>query len=197
MFIQTLAVTLLPSIALAVPATQTTSNSGEDAYGIPSSVIETIFNIPASIESAYIQAIPTAWISSLADPAFASSVLAEEEAGIEPSWYSNEPESVKEYFATRNEAIDAYYASASSSYCATATVWTTDVSGTAVPLCTAGSDAESTSGSSITSSLASASASTSGTQLGSTSTGGVSTATAGIAMSLAGTMALMGLAIAL
>jgi hypothetical protein len=196
MLIQTLVATLLPAIALAITATQITSNSGEDAYKIPSSVIETIFNIPASVESAFIQAIPTAWISSLADPAFASSVLAEEEASIEPSWSSNEPDSVKEYFQTRNEAIDSYYASASSSYCATASVWTTDGSGTAVPLCT-GSDADSTSGSSITSTPASASASTSSTQLGSTSTGGGPAATEGIARSLAGTRAILGLAIVL
>jgi hypothetical protein len=197
MLIQTLVVTLLPAIALAVPATQTTSNSGEDAYGIPSSVIETIFNVPASIESAYIQAIPTAWIASLADTAFASSGLAEEEAGIEPSWYRNEPDSEKEYFSTRNETIDSYYASASSSYCAKATIWTTDVSGTAFPLCTAGSNADSSPGSTITSTPASGSASTSSTQLGSMSTGGVPDATTGIAMSLAGTMVLLGLAIAL
>ncbi|KAJ5880550.1 uncharacterized protein N7473_011603 [Penicillium subrubescens] len=187
MFIQTLVVTLFPAIALAVPATQTTSNSEEDASGI--------FNIPAPIESACIQAIPTAWISSLADPAFASAVLAEEEPGIEPSWYSNEPDSVKEYLTTRSEAIDAYYASASSVYCATATVL--DISGTALALCTAGSGADSNSGSIITSTPVSAKASTSSAQLGSTSTGGVPAATAGIAMSLAGTMALLGLAVAL
>lgn len=82
-------------------------------------------------------------------------------------------------------------------YCATATVWTTDISGTAAPLCTTGCDTESDSGSIITSTPASASASTSSAQLSSTSTGGVPAATARIAMSLAGTMALLSLAIAL
>lgn len=195
MLIQTLVATLLLAVAVAILATQTTSSNGEDVYRIPSSIIETMFNDPASIESAYIQAIPTAWLSQLANPAFASSVLVEEEAGIETSWYSNEPESMKEYFSTRNEAIDSYYAKASSSYCATATTWTTDISGTAVPLCTAGSDADSTSESIIASISASTTASASSTQLGSTSTPGVPAATAGLAMGLAGTMAILDLAV--
>ncbi|KAJ5370137.1 uncharacterized protein N7496_006229 [Penicillium cataractarum] len=194
MLLQTLITTLLPAVALAIPASQTTSNDGEDAYGIPSSVIATIFNDPSSIDAAYFEASLTTWLSYVANhPAFASSVLAEEEAGIKPSWYSNEPESVKEYFSTRDEAIESYYAKASSSYCATASVLTTDISGTVVPLCTAGSEADSTSGSSITSNSASAS----GSQLGSTSTGGVPAAATGLAMGLAGTMAILGLAVAL
>lgn len=95
--------------------------------------------------------------------------------------------------------INCVFISASleeSFYCATATVWTTDISGTAAPLCTTSSDTESDSGSISTSTPASASASTSSTQLGSTSTG-VPAPTARIAMSLAGTMALLSLAIAL
>lgn len=56
---------------------------------------------------------------------------------------------MKEYFSTRDEAIDSYYANASSSSCATASVLSTDISGTVIPLCTAGSEAESTSGSTI------------------------------------------------
>lgn len=148
MLIQALLVTLLQVVALAVLATQTTSKN-EDIYGIPSSVIETIFNVPASIEFAYLQAIPIAWISSLDNPALASSVLAEEEAGIEPSRYSNEPNSVKEYFSTRNEAIDAYWAKASSLHCVTASVLPTNIPGSVFSLCTAGSEAYNTSASSV------------------------------------------------
>jgi hypothetical protein len=47
MLVQALVATLLPAVVLAVPAAQTTSNNGEDVYGIPSSVIETMFNVPA------------------------------------------------------------------------------------------------------------------------------------------------------
>lgn len=47
MLVQALVAILLPAVVLAVPAAQTTSNNGEDVYGIPSSVIEIMFNVPA------------------------------------------------------------------------------------------------------------------------------------------------------
>lgn len=59
----------------------------------------TLDTIPSSIESVLITAIPSSYLSELADPTAASSLISEIQNGDVPTWYQELPGSVKSWLA--------------------------------------------------------------------------------------------------
>lgn len=181
---------LFSTAAFAMPA--------PDATGIDlDSLDSAIENVPSSIAAVLATAVPTAWAMSLAtDAAFASSVMAAEAAGTMPAWYSDLPNSVKEYYSTAADAALGLTDTATTAD-ATATATAGSSSGSAASGTTAtATDAATTATDAATSSSGSSSASGSA-QASSTSTGGAAVATGGLVMSVAGAAGILGLAFAL
>jgi cobalamin biosynthesis Mg chelatase CobN len=165
-------------------------------------VLESIYSVPTWVVEAINSAEPTAWASSFEyDLAFESSVLVAENAGTMPAWYSNLPESVQVFEATKAAAISSYARTATqdwftysdSSATGTATA-TTATSTTATSTTATSTTATSTT---ATSTTATSTSSSSDANASSVSTGGAPTASSDIFLGIAGAAGILGLAIAL
>lgn len=202
-----LAALFFSTLALAAPAPQGTSDStvtdGSDSdLGDAAAALS---DVPSSILTVLETAIPASWYNDLANPASQSSMIAEIEAGTMPAWYNNLPASVKAWATSAGElGLTAATPTADSADSADSTSGST---GSAAVQTTAASTASGSSGSaamqttaastSSGSTAASGSASPSSKAASSTSTGGAPIATGSVAMSFAGAVGLLGLAIAL
>ncbi|KAJ5372803.1 hypothetical protein N7517_004809 [Penicillium concentricum] len=138
-------------------------------------ILESLASVPTWVADALSSAEPTGWDSSLrSDFAFLSSVLAAENAGTMPAWYSNLPESVQQWEITKEAAIVSYAQTVTQNWPTFTNSYATDTA-------------------SVTRTLSSSSdASTS-----SVSTGGAPVVTGGVFMGLTGAAGILGLAIAL
>ena len=65
------------------------------------------FGIPSSIESVLATAVPSSFLSQMADPTAHSSIVSEIEDGHFPDWYNDLPTSVKSWFETAYGGSDA------------------------------------------------------------------------------------------
>lgn len=181
-----------------------------------SNLVDGIFeNIPSSILEVLATAIPVSWYYDLMNPASQSSIISAASKGIYPDWYSALPTSVLAWASSAAaDGDDFLFGSATASATATATASATDsasASATAVTnarsssaTITAAPSTKTTTASKTGSAEASseavsdaASSSASVSPSTSLSTGGAAIATGSAAMSFAGAIGLLGLAVAL
>lgn len=201
-----LAALFFSTLALAAPAPQGTSDStvtdGSDS-DVGDAAAAAYSNVPSSILTVLETAIPASWYSDFANPASQSSIIADIEAGTMPAWYNKLPASVKAW-ATSADAFgltaatptaDSADSADSTGSAAVQTAGASTASGSNGSAAMQTTAASTSSGS--TSTAASGSASPSSMAASSTSTGGAPVATGSVAMSLAGAVGLLGLAIAL
>ncbi|KAJ5782876.1 hypothetical protein N7457_004650 [Penicillium paradoxum] len=143
-------------------------------------ILMSLMAVPTWVLDAESSARPSGWEESLrSDFAFASSVMAADNAGTFPAWYSNLPKSVQEYETTHREALSAYAQTATQDW-----ITFTDSPTTATPSATVATSTNTAS-------------SASGTDATSTSTGGAPAVTGDVLLGLAGAAGILGLAIAL
>ena len=211
-----LAALFFSTLALAAPAPQGTSDStvtdGSDSDAGDAAEVA-LSDVPSSILTVLETAIPASWYNDLANPASQSSMIAEIEAGTMPAWYNNLPASVKAWATSAGElGLTAPTTTADSADSADSASGSNGSAAVQTPAASTSSGSGSASGSNAsaamqtttastssgsTSTAASGSASPSSKAASSTSTGGAPIATGSVAMSLAGAVGLLGLAIAL
>jgi len=197
-----LAALFFSTLALAAPAPQETSDSYiTNPEFDADSAAAALSSIPNSILTVLATAVPASWYADLADPASLSSINSEIEAGTMPAWYNQLPASVKAWATSAGElgltdATTTASASATSAPSA-ATDSASTTSGSTGSVAVQTTAASTSSVSTSTSTAASGSVSPSSTAASSTSTGGAPIATGSIAMSFAGAISLLGLAVAL
>lgn len=197
-----LAALFFSTLALAAPAPQETSDSYITNPELDAdSAAAALSSIPNSILTVLATAVPASWYADLADPASLSSINSEIEAGTMPAWYNQLPASVKAWATSAGElgmtdATTTASASATSAPSA-ATDSASTTSGSTGSVAVQTTAVSTSSVSTSTSTAASGSVSPSSTAASSTSTGGAPIATGSIAMSFAGAISLLGLAVAL
>ncbi|KAJ5172451.1 hypothetical protein N7492_005044 [Penicillium capsulatum] len=211
---------LAPALASPVATESASLDNGvaynDDSLDLPvysddydaSDVYDIFESIPTSIREVLATAIPVSWYYDLLDPVSRSSIVSEISQGVYPDWYNALPTSVLAWVssvATQGEdfAFGAATATASpigsastSSATAVTSARATSASITAAPSTQTQSSSQSVS-TSASSETASESASSSASVTPSTSTGRAAIATGSAAMSFAGAVGLLGLAIAL
>ncbi|KAK1149304.1 hypothetical protein N8T08_006526 [Aspergillus melleus] len=231
---KTLSLLALSATALAAPSPQKNTEleelpNYEEVSSVAPAASETdvgfdlaAVGIPTSVVNVLETAMPLSFITSLADPSFASKVDQDWESGKYPEWYSSLPSGVKDYMnsvasefgeastipantalATDNTGKSTTADSASASATATATATATDTKGASSSAAHASNSqttGSQTSGSQTTGSSSasgsSSAAETTGSQ-GATSEGGAPAPTGAMAASLAGAAGIIGLAFAL
>ncbi|RAH45188.1 uncharacterized protein BO95DRAFT_464259 [Aspergillus brunneoviolaceus CBS 621.78] len=66
--------------------------------------------IPTSVESVLRTALPTFYLSQIADPSARASIVSEIRDGLRPEWYSTLPADVKHFFSTAYTAAGVCHA---------------------------------------------------------------------------------------
>lgn len=202
MHYKALSTLVLATAALAAPAPDTSD------YPDYSEIDIVYDDVPSSILSVLETAIPTTWIESIyTDPAFRSEEVSEIMHGTYPAWYNNLPQSVKDWGTSAAMAEASEY----SSYIWSEVPYPTPLTGSSAGFSTSGVSSTPLSSSATAStstetatetttkggSSDSSPSSPSGSSSTSTSTAGAPAATGGVAMSLAGAVGFLGLALAL